>query len=392
MSFVPACPRCVPTGAPACVLALILSLSAASPARAQVAPPAPLPAPPMPAPAPPGVAAPAPSSAAPDPVTTLDNLGAFAPQPAPVPGPCAGPLVPPASTAGYVPQMGFFDTIRESLFGDGYSAAAQATWTPLYLRTLFTDGWNTPWINPPAGSGGAPRQGWVNGFGGTSFRAWFFVFGYANDFHHDGNFYLGQYTIFAPLNRRFEFQLDVPFVVSNKGGPSNTYQGNPGDLTLISRLQLSETKDLSQSFILAVRMPTGKSVNGSGLTSLTPQYQMWYNIYGNWAFRGEAGLGIPTSSVSGRTEFVGKLALGRYWKRSEEDWLRQVWLYMLATVNTPITTVSGGAATSLTYAAITPGCRFQITGFWYAFAALEVPVTGPRPFGVEPLLAILKDY
>ena len=375
----------VETLGPLLVSLAVLVSGVSAPALAQVAPPVAVSAPPVPP-------ASLPTPNASDAVTTLDNLGAFTPQPDQPSAMPATPFVPPASTAGYVPQMGFFDTIRESLFGDAYSPAAQAAWTPLSLSTLFTDGWNTPYICPPAGSGGAPRQGWVNAFGGSLIRAWFFAFGYANDFHNNGNFYLGQYTIFAPLNRRFEFQLDVPFVVANKGGPSNTYQGNPGDLTLISRLQLSESKDLSQMLYLAVRMPTGKSVNGSGLTSLTPQYQMWYNFYGNWAFRGEAGLGIPTDSISGHTMFVGKLGVGRYWKRSENDWFRQVWAYLLATVNTPITTLSGSGSTSLTYAALTPGCRFQISGFWYAFAALEVPVTGPRPFGVEPLFAILKDY
>ena len=46
---------------------------------------------------------------------------------------------------------------------------------------------------------------------------------YNNDWHGNGNQYVGSWTIFAPFSRRFEMRVDVPFIVSNKGGPSNTY-------------------------------------------------------------------------------------------------------------------------------------------------------------------------
>jgi hypothetical protein len=50
--------------------------------------------------------------------------------------------------------------IRESLFGDVY--ANPERWRPLSLGTFFSAGWNTPWVSPPNGGGGAPRQGWLN--------------------------------------------------------------------------------------------------------------------------------------------------------------------------------------------------------------------------------------
>ena len=78
----------------------------------------------------------------------------------------------PAFTVSDV-AASFLDVAHDSLLGDAYSEAAQANWRPLGLGTFFTEGWNEPYIEPPAGSGGAPRSGWVNSFEGTFFRSWF---------------------------------------------------------------------------------------------------------------------------------------------------------------------------------------------------------------------------
>src|SRR5207247_1386153 len=62
---------------------------------------------------------------------------------------------------------GFGDTISESLFGDVYDPSR---WRPLSAGSFFTEGWNRPWASPPAGEGGAPRQGWLNAFDGVFYR------------------------------------------------------------------------------------------------------------------------------------------------------------------------------------------------------------------------------
>ncbi|WP_165063897.1 hypothetical protein [Paludisphaera rhizosphaerae] len=50
---------------------------------------------------------------------------------------------PAGTTATYGPrvEMGFFDTIAESLLGDAY---AQGSWHPLRLGTFFSEGWLEP--------------------------------------------------------------------------------------------------------------------------------------------------------------------------------------------------------------------------------------------------------
>jgi len=77
--------------------------------------------------------------------------------------------------------------------------------------------------------GVAPRSGWINSFEGAFCRTWFLSFASANDVNHNGNQYLGVYTIYTPLNRRFELRVDVPLVASNKGGANDTYNiARPG--------------------------------------------------------------------------------------------------------------------------------------------------------------------
>ena len=67
----------------------------------------------------------------------------------------------------------------------------------------------------PNGSGGAPRQGWINAMDGNLYRLSFFSFGQAFNSAPKGNAYFGSYTILAPLNRRLELIVNVPFVVRN---------------------------------------------------------------------------------------------------------------------------------------------------------------------------------
>jgi hypothetical protein len=290
------------------------------------------------------------------------------------------------SAAG--PVGSFLDVAGESLFGDAYSQAKKAAWRPLALGTFFTDGWRESYIDPPAGSGGAPRSGWVNSFEGTFFRAWFLSFAFANDVNHNGNQYLGGYTIYTPLNRRFEFRLDVPFVTSNKGGANDTYHNRFGDLVVSPRFLLSATRDFSQVFALNVRTPTGSRVNGNGVDSLSPHYQFWYNPYGNWAVRGGTGVTVPTNTAGGGTSYFANLGVGRYWQGADDALLRHQWLTLVANLSTPL----AGSAPGPTFLSLTPGYRVQIHDRWFFLGGLEVPLTRHSPFAAQPIFLLLKDY
>ena len=89
----------------------------------------------------------------------VDSVTAPEAMPAPTtaPGPAYYPAYGAAPTAPRV-EMGIFATIAESIFGQ----PDPDTWRPLPLSTLFSEGWNEAWVPSPNGSGGAPRQGWIN--------------------------------------------------------------------------------------------------------------------------------------------------------------------------------------------------------------------------------------
>ena len=115
-----------------------------------------------------------------------------------------------ARGAGAAPQpVGFWRAAGESLTGDVY--ADPSRWRPLSLGTFFSEGWNEAWVSPPAGGGGAPRQGWINAADGVFYRLAVATFGYKNGSTGNGDVYNGAATLYAPLSRRLELQFDLPF-------------------------------------------------------------------------------------------------------------------------------------------------------------------------------------
>jgi len=296
--------------------------------------------------------------------------------------------------------------IYRSLFDEIYSPASQGKWSPLTLGEFFSQGWDVPYANPTAGNGGlagtggAPRQGWIGAYGATFFRAWFFAYVYAQGINsHIGNTMVGQYTAFVPFNRRFELEVNYNFIVSNKGGASGTYHGNTGDTSFRALIMLSESKNFGQMLNLGFQAPFGKEENGNGAANFFPQYQTWWNFYDKWVLKTETGVVVPTNHAhtSGYSDFHNVLAIGRYFPGSKESWFQQWWFYLVADAES---TISGTPRRFTTFS-LQPGMRCKMTdpistnigtGLWYFFAAVNVPVTGPQAISYEPIFAILYDY
>jgi len=305
------------------------------------------------------------------------------------------PVTLSAAPAGYAPDRTVLDVIGASLFDDIYSEEAKARWTPLYLRTYLTDGWNSPFVLPTSSSAGAPRQGWVGAFDGQFFRAWFFAFAYDQGINQKiGDGYVGRYTIFVPLNRRLEFQWDSYFIVSDKGGASNTYHGNIGDQTFWLKTLLCETKNYGYGCVLGVNVPTGRTENGQGLNYLQTGFRyLWFPFGGNWMIRGETGPIIPFAHT-GYTQYQNVLGVGRYFAGSKDSWFQQWWFYLVATQTS---TIAGTPRHETTFTLL-PGIRCRLpflklgTGLWYFFADVNVPMTGPQAFSYQPIFAVLYDY
>ncbi len=104
-------------------------------------------------------------------------------------------------------------------------------------------------------------------------------------------------------------QFDIPFADSFD---SHT---DFGDLQITPRIILSETKAVTESFNLSIRIPTGDKDNGNRSGVITPNYQFWANWWKGLVLRGGLGMALPyhnQNDTGARTSFVGNFAAGYY--------------------------------------------------------------------------------
>jgi hypothetical protein len=314
------------------------------------------------------------------PIANVDQFVDAAISPASMPEPSYSAASCPVQTPTPV-VMGCFDTVYESIFGK----PDPNTWRPLPFSTLFSEGWNEAWVPSPNGSGGAPRQGWINAADGNFYRLWWFTFTQAFNSGPKSNAYLGAYTLYTPLSRRLLLITNIPFVENNgvvtglpiAGGPSKTTatstrsQTTFGDLTFTPRVMLHETQDFSLTAEVAVTVPTGYQPL-AGKTALTPAVGFWYNFVGRWVIRGAFGDLIPLNNGSGKDTLISQLAIGRSFTDHDVPLFGDFTLYVSAVADT---TLSQGQRTSAT---LTPGMRTHLGSDWYFLAGLPTPVTSAR--------------
>jgi len=274
------------------------------------------------------------------------------------------------------------------------------TWRPLPCSTLFSEGWFEPWVPPPIGSGGAPRQGWIDAADGNFYRVWFFTFAQAFNQGNKSNAYLGAYTLFTPLSRRLLLITNIPFVERNgvgsglpiSSGPSglNTprtgtrNQTTFGDLTFTPRVLLHETQDFTLTSELAVTVPTGNQPL-TGKTALTPAVAFWNNFAGRWVIRGAFGDQIPLGG-GGFDTLISQLAIGNILTDHDVPLFGDFTLYVSALVDTPL---SHGQRTSMR---LTPGMRTHLGRDWYFLAGVPMPVTSARLGDIGMIFWFMKVW
>jgi hypothetical protein len=256
------------------------------------------------------------------------------------------------------------------------------TWRPLTCSTLFSEGWLEPWVPSPNGSGGAPRQGWINAADGNLYRLSFFTFAQAFNQGSKGNAYLGAYTIFLPFSRRLDLIVNVPFVLRNSAGsglpiisPTGLMQPSKnhttfGDLSFTPRVLVHETKDFSLTAEMAVLVPTGNQPL-AGKTALIPNVSFWNNFAGRWVIRGGIGDYIPLGG-GGSDALISQLAIGQTLTDHDVPLFGDFTWYVSTVVNTPL---RDGQHTSVT---LTPGMRTHLGRDWYFLAGLPTPLTSQR--------------
>jgi hypothetical protein len=324
--------------------------------------------------------------------TATDGPGSISP-PAPA-QPSAGTLACP-SGEGLAPvappiEESVCDTMIESIVGDAYD---EGRWRPLSLESFFIEGWNEPWAAGPAGKSGlTPRQGWLGAFNGVFFRLWVTTFGFTSHINtpYGGDRYTGSYQIFLPLTRRFEVSLLVPFVISNPTAAlGRRYTSEFGDLLVVPRFLLSETKATTQVFEMGISTATGTRNTGSGIVALQPRYSFWNNPGGAWVVRGGSSILAPmnTASSPAHTSITADFAIGRYFTPHDVPFGDLVF-YVATNLSVPV----DGTSKTGTYFGMGPGTRFHIGQNWFFLHYWEFPLTGPHPDAYIMQVALLKVF
>jgi hypothetical protein len=302
----------------------------------------------------------------------------------PVPG--AGPTAPRA-------VQGILGTITESIFGQ----PDPDDWHPLPLSTLFSEGWNEAWVPSPSGSGGAPRQGWINAADANMYRLWFFTFSQTFNQGPKGNGYLGGYTLLTPLSRRLLLTTNIPFVLRNSASsglpivspsgltvPTTKDHTTFGDISFTPRVLLHETKDWSLTAEVVALIPTGNQPL-AGKTALTPAFAFWNNFAGRWVIRGRIGDYIPLGGGASDA-LINELAIGQTLTDHDVPLFGDFTWYVSTVVNTPL---RDGQRTSAT---LTPGIRTHLGRNWYFLAGLPAPVTTQRVGDIGMIFWFMKAW
>jgi hypothetical protein len=305
---------------------------------------------------------------------------------------------PQATLSGSTGPSSCGAVILESIFGK----PDPDTWRPLPIWTLFTEGWNEAWVPSPNGSGGAPRQGWIDASDGNLYRLWFFTFAQGFNFREPrnepsmGNGYLGAFTIYTPLSRRLELITNISFELRNNavsglptinpnrpGATTSRSHSGFGDITFTPRVLLHETKDFSLTSELAVLVPTGTRPL-AGRMELIPNVSFWNNFAGGWVIRGGLGDLIPLNG--GQNTLISQLAIGQTLTAHDLPLLGDFTYYLSTVVDTP--TLNGDK----TSVSLTPGIRTHLGNDWYFLAGLPIPVTKDRVSDLGMIFWFMKAW
>ena len=299
---------------------------------------------------------------------------------------------------------GPLDVIRESLFGE----ASEEEWQPLSLGNLFSKGWDEPWVKSPIGTNGAPKQPWFGAADGVFARLNSVNFFYTNGLTSNtglllspfpwapvkpnttGEQYWASYNLYLPLNQRLELLVVVPFLAANKSSSSGHFVTNFGDLTFSGRLRLIEQRNFSFQALLSERTPTGQNVNGNDLNFVTPSAEFWWNFAPRWVLRGGTGINIDTGRTTGTSTYFNNVALGRYLTSKDAPIFRDLVVHVAVSTTSDVL----GRKDHISDVYVAPGIRFGLdrSHRWYFLGAVQVPVSGPRPYDYQLDFSLARNY
>jgi Putative MetA-pathway of phenol degradation len=170
------------------------------------------------------------------------------------------------------------------------------------------------------------RQEWIDAANGVFYRQWVLGYQYRNRNLSKGDHHLGSWSIFAPLNRRLEVLLTVPYLDalrlptkatstahSTDAGRSHLvpFLGQVGDLSVAPQILFHETSNTSVMVIMTITTPTGGVSGGNHNTSLEPQLQFWQGLPRQWVLRESIGATVPLAPSPARTNLNCNLTVGK---------------------------------------------------------------------------------
>ncbi len=284
----------------------------------------------------------------------------------------------------------FTEAMGKSIWGDVY--AHPEDWQELSYSDFTSKGWDQPWVSPPDGAGGAPRQGWLLAFEGVFYRLGIAIFNWQHNLPGQGTDGYGASMVnFTPINQRLNIETTIPMASNDLYGNRQT---NFGDFQIQPKVMLSESKELTQTFNINFRTPTGNPINAAGFAAVTPQYEFWGNWWKGLVVRGGTGFMIPYAGdiqQSGvRTSYIANLAVGYYFTdHNYAPFLGDLVGYVATNVTQVI---DNRGPSSRNFTTIGPGFRTHVADNWYLLGAVEIPVTYPQPYDYQVLGGIMKVY
>jgi hypothetical protein len=283
------------------------------------------------------------------------------------------------------PHYSLGEVIGQSICGKEDPARP---WTPLPLSTLFSEGWLEPWIAPPNGSSGAPRQGWLNSFDGHFVREWHLGYFYTNHLANDDNAHLGLFQFFTPLSRRLLIGIDVPFLVGLEGHGPGESQVDFGDIIIAPRVMLHETQDLSVSAGLGIRTPTGRRETVGDITSVFPNIQAWADLGRSVTLRGGFGVDVPfeAAPVPDAT-LLTNIAIGQTITPHDATPFGDFAYYLAINMRNEFS-----SAEDHTFFTLAPGVRMHLGNNYFLLMNYEFQVTGPQLFDQRFGILIVKGF
>ncbi len=315
--------------------------------------------------------------------------------------------VTPEYPAPYAPARvvsGPLGVIRDSIFGP----ASTEGWHPLSLLTFFSEGWDEAYAKSPEGTNGAPKQNWLGVADGVFARLNSVNFFYTNSMttnpgllltslpwapakpKTNGSAYFASYNIYIPINQRLELLIVAPFVSANSTSPTGHFVTNFGDLTISERFRLIEQRNFSMQALLTERTATGQTVNGNNISFITPGVEFWWNFAPKWVVRGGTGINLDTGRTTATSVYFTNLAMGRYLTDKNARFFKEFVAHVSVSTESDVL----GRKDYISDVYIGPGFRFGLDRDqkWYVIGAMQIPVSGPHPYGWQPDFALIRNY